>query len=114
MKGRAGSGIRLPQRRPDQAPKGFAEDFAIYELREANAAATPARPKRSCRRWEAVYAALRDGPLVAAETKLDLFLAKYPADSVARYHRSIYDDAAAMSRSSGQKSKPALLGGERG
>ena len=67
-----------------------------------------------CREWEAVYAALRDGPLVAAETRLDLFLAKYPADSVARYHRSIYDDADAMSRSSGQKSKPALLGRERG
>jgi adenylate cyclase len=67
-----------------------------------------------CREWEAVYVAIRNGRLAAAETKLDLFLAKYPEDGVARYHRSIRDDAAGMSRSSDQKSKATLPGRERG
>jgi len=112
LRQRAGSGFFF--RSVDRiSPKGFAETFDIYELRDENAS-TDAGGREFCREWEAVYVALRDGPLLAAETKLDLFLAKYPNDSIARYHRSIYDDAAAMSRSSGQKSKPALLGGERG
>jgi adenylate cyclase len=112
LRQRAGSGFFF--RSVDRiSPKGFAETFDIYELRDENAS-TDAGGREFCREWEAVYVALRDGPLLAAETKLDLFLAKYPNDSIARYHRSIYDDAAGMSRSSDQKSKPALLGRERG
>jgi adenylate cyclase len=39
-----------------------------------------------CREWEAVYAALRDRPSMAAKQELAAFLAKYPEDGVARYH----------------------------
>jgi adenylate cyclase len=39
-----------------------------------------------CREWEVVYAALRDGPLTAAEQELAAFLAKYPEDGIALYH----------------------------
>jgi adenylate cyclase len=34
-----------------------------------------------------VYSALRHGPLAVAEQELAAFLAKYPDDGVARYHR---------------------------
>ena len=42
-----------------------------------------------CREWEAVYAAICNGPSDVAEAGLDLFLARYPADGVAGYQRSI-------------------------
>jgi adenylate cyclase len=68
------------------SPKGFAEAFEIYELRcergDGDAAAC-----ELCREWEIVYAALRNGPLMVAEQELAAFLAKYPEDGVARYHR---------------------------
>ena len=40
-----------------------------------------------CRAWELVYAAIRAGPLAVAEIELSAFLAKYPEDSIARYHK---------------------------
>jgi adenylate cyclase len=70
------------------SPKGFAEAFEIYELRGERAQAD-ADEREACRAWEAVYAALRNGPLVVAEVELDAFLAKYPDDGVARYHRQL-------------------------
>ena len=69
------------------SPKGFAEAFEIYELRRDRAEAD-AGELEFCRAWEAVYAALREGPLAIANVELAAFLAKYPDDSVARYHRS--------------------------
>jgi hypothetical protein len=36
-----------------------------------------------------VYAALRNKPPAEAEDLLAAFLAKYPADGVARYHRGL-------------------------
>jgi adenylate cyclase len=67
------------------SPKGFAEAFEIYELRCASDEGD-ARDVELCRKWEVVYAALRDGPLAAAESELAAFLARYTSDSVARYH----------------------------
>jgi len=67
------------------SPKGFAEAFEIYELRCASDEGD-AEDVELCRDWELVYAALRNGPLAAAEVELAAFLARYPSDSVARYH----------------------------
>ncbi|XIA66471.1 adenylate/guanylate cyclase domain-containing protein [Bradyrhizobium sp. TZ2] len=112
LKQRAGSGFCF--RSVDRiSPKGFAETFDIYELRSDNASAA-ADEREFCREWEAVYVALRNGPIAVAETELGLFLATYPKDGVARYHRSVCDGSAGMSRSSDQKSKATLLGRERG
>jgi adenylate cyclase len=69
------------------SPKGFAEAFEIYELRCARGEDDAAHAELA-REWEAVYAALRNGPLAVAERELAAFLAKYPEDGVARYHRS--------------------------
>lgn len=108
LKARAGAGFCF--RSVDRiSPKGFAEAFDIYELRDGPAPAD-AGEREFLREWEAVYLALRDQSRVVAETKLDLFLAKYPQDSVARYHRSVHDDAAGIGWPSGPKSEPALLG----
>src|SRR5882762_6486769 len=90
------------------SPKGFAEMFDIFELRSESASAD-ADERKFCREWEAVYAALRDGPVAVAEVELNLFLDRYPQDGVARYHRSIYDEAAKMSGYR-KKSKATLLG----
>ena len=90
------------------SPKGFAEMFDIFELRSESASAD-ADERKFCREWEAVYAALRDGPVAVAEVKLNLFLDIYPQDGVARYHRSIYDEAAKMSGYR-KKSKATLRG----
>jgi hypothetical protein len=85
--------------------------FDIFELRSESASAD-ADERKFCREWEAVYAALRDGPVAVAEVELNLFLDRYPQDGVARYHRSIYDEAA---KTSGyrKKSKATLLGSGR-
>ncbi len=69
------------------SPKGFAEAFEIYELR-CERGDGDARDCEFCREWEIVYAALRNGLLAVAESELAAFLAKYPQDGVARYHRS--------------------------
>ncbi|SHK98854.1 adenylate cyclase [Bradyrhizobium lablabi] len=68
------------------SPKGFAESFEIYELR-CERGNDHAAQCELCREWELVYSALRHGPLAAAEVELTAFLAKYPDDGVARYHR---------------------------
>jgi adenylate cyclase len=70
------------------SPKGFAEAFEIYELRSESGDGT-AGDTEFCREWEMVYAALQNGPLAAAEELLGAFLAKYPEDSVACYHRGL-------------------------
>src|SRR5882757_10405976 len=71
------------------SPKGFAEAFEIYELRcERGDGDGDAKDCEFCREWEIAYAALRNGPLAVAECELAAFLAKYPQDGVARYHRS--------------------------
>jgi|EndMetStandDraft_7_1072992.scaffolds.fasta_scaffold43568_1 adenylate cyclase len=87
LKQRAGSGFYF--RSVDRIkPKGFAETFEIYELRGDQASAGQDE-REFCREWEAVYAAICFGPLTAAEAQLDIFLARYPADGVAGYHRAI-------------------------
>jgi adenylate cyclase len=68
------------------SPKGFAESFDIYELRSEADDSDRSNPE-FCREWESVYAALRNGPLVIAETELAAFVSKYPKDKVARYHQ---------------------------
>jgi adenylate cyclase len=68
------------------SPKGFAEAFEIFELRGEHGD-DDAQDRELCREWEAVYAALGDGRSAGAERKLTAFLAKYPQDGVARYHR---------------------------
>ena len=75
------------------SPKGFAEAFEIYELRCARGEDDAAHGEL-CREWEAVYAALRHGPLAVAESELAAFLTKYPEDGVARYHRNGFVDPA--------------------
>ena len=71
------------------SPKGFAEAFEIYELRCGRGDGEgDTKDCEFCREWEIVYAALRNGPLAVAECELAAFLAKYPQDGVARYHRS--------------------------
>jgi len=69
------------------SPKGFAEAFEIYELR-CERGEGDAVDCELCREWEIVYAALRNGPLMVAEPELAAFLARYPEDGVARYHRN--------------------------
>jgi adenylate cyclase len=75
------------------APKGFAEAFEIYELR-CEAGKGDAEEAEQWLQWEIVYAALRNRPLAAAEQKLERYLAKYPADGVARYHQMARAEAA--------------------
>lgn len=67
------------------SPKGFAEAFEIYELRCARGEGD-APHGELVREWEAVYAALRNGPPAVAERQLATFLTKYPEDGVAHYH----------------------------
>ncbi len=69
-------------------PKGFAEAFDIYELKGA-ADDADGSGRELCREWEALYAALRDGPVLVAEIEMKVFLAKYPDDGVARYHAEL-------------------------
>jgi adenylate cyclase len=68
------------------SPKGFAETFAIYELR-GERGAREQEDCELCREWEAVYVALCNGPFAAAESELAAFLVKYPDDAVARHHQ---------------------------
>ena len=87
LKQRAGSGFCF--RSVDRIkPKGFAETFEIYELRGDKTSAD-ADEYEFGRQWEAVYAAICNGPSVVAEAELERFLAKYPADGVAGHQRSI-------------------------
>jgi len=80
------AGARFLFRSVDRiSPKGFAEAFEIYELRCASDEGD-AGDVDLCREWELLYTALRNGPLAAAEIELAAFLARYPSDSVARYH----------------------------
>jgi adenylate cyclase len=82
------TGARFLFRSVDRiSPKGFAESFEIYELRCERGAADSGDCER-CRQWEAVYTALRNGPLAVAETELTAFLEKYPEDQIARYHQA--------------------------
>ena len=69
------------------SPKGFAEAFEIYELR-GEGGSSDERDSAFCHEWEIVYSVLRNGPPAVAQTELDLFLAKYPHDGVARYHQT--------------------------
>jgi adenylate cyclase len=85
LKRRADAGFRF--RSVDRiSPKGFAEAFEVYELRGKGAEAGPDEIE-FCRAWELVYAVIQAGPLAAAEVELSAFLAKYPEDTVARYHK---------------------------
>ena len=70
------------------SPKGFAEAFEIYEL-GSKSGDMPSADAEFCLEWELVYAALRNGPLAVAEELLGAFLAKYPEDGVAGYHRRL-------------------------
>jgi class 3 adenylate cyclase/DNA-binding winged helix-turn-helix (wHTH) protein len=67
------------------SPRPFAEAFEIHELR-CERGDDAAKDVELCREWEVVYAALRDGPLTAAEQELAAFLAKYPEDGIALHH----------------------------
>jgi adenylate cyclase len=67
-------------------PKGFVEEFEIYELRSKRADVSSGDAE-FCLEWEMVYTALRNGPLAAAEIQLTAFLDKYPQDQIARYHQ---------------------------
>jgi adenylate cyclase len=69
------------------SPKGFAEAFEIYELRDGGRNGD-AEDAELCREWEVVYSALRNGPIAVAQTQLGVFLTKYPQDGVARYHQT--------------------------
>jgi adenylate cyclase len=90
LRQRAGSGFLF--RSVDRiSPKGFAETFEIYELRRKRSKGDE-EDDEFCREWEIVYAALRNGPLAVAEAELAAFLAKYPDDGVARYHRHLSSD----------------------
>jgi adenylate cyclase len=74
------------------SPKGFAEAFDIYELRCERGEAD-AGDCELCRRWEAVYAALHNGPLAVADGELSAFLKAYPEDQIARYHQAAARDS---------------------
>ena len=85
LKQRAGTKFRF--RSVDHiSPKGFAEAFEVYELRCEDAEADPDEVE-FCRAWELVYAAMRNAPPAIAEVELGRFLANYPEDSIARYHK---------------------------
>ena len=94
-------------------PKGFVETFDIYELRNETASAG-VDEQRFCSEWETVFVALRNGPLAVAETELGLFLERYPLDGVARYHRSICDEAATLSRYRAQDLEATRVGSGSG
>jgi adenylate cyclase len=69
------------------SPKGFAEAFEIYELR-CERGDGDERHCQMCCEWEIVYSQLHNGPSATARQELAAFLAKYPEDRVARYHRN--------------------------
>lgn len=84
VKARAGSGFVF--RSVDEIkPKGFAEAFAIYELRGARAGAA-ASDLAFCQRWDTVYAAIQREESGAALNRISEFLGEYPDDGVAQYH----------------------------
>jgi len=66
-------------------PKGFAEAFAIYELRGERAGDGSSEPA-FCQRWDAVYASIRREDAAAALIRISDFLGEYPGDGVAQYH----------------------------
>ncbi len=84
VKARAGSEFGF--RSVDEIkPKGFAEAFAIYELR--GECARDGSPELAfCQRWDAVYAAIQHEDATAALTRISDFLDQYPGDGVAQYH----------------------------
>ena len=83
----ARAGARFLFRSVDRiGPKGFVEAFEIYELR-CERGNSDTQDCEFCREWEAVYSALRNGPLAVADQELAAFLAKYPNDGLAQYHR---------------------------
>jgi adenylate cyclase len=76
------------------SPKGFAEAFEIYELtREVDR--SDAEDTGLAREWEAVYAAIRDGPSAVAVDELTAFLGRHPEDRIARYHQAAAADSMA-------------------
>jgi adenylate cyclase len=66
-------------------PKGFAEAFAIYELRGDRAGDGSSEPA-FCQRWDAVYASIQREDAAAALIRISDFLGEYPGDGVAQYH----------------------------
>jgi len=66
-------------------PKGFAEAFAIYELR-GDRAGDGSSELAFCQRWDAVYAAIQREDAAAALIRISDFLGEYPGDGVAQYH----------------------------
>jgi adenylate cyclase len=66
-------------------PKGFAEAFAIYELR-AGRAGGGSSELAFCQRWDAVYASIQREEAGAALIRISDFLREYPEDGVAQYH----------------------------
>jgi adenylate cyclase len=66
-------------------PKGFAEAFAIYELRGDRAGDSSSEPA-FCQRWDAVYASIQREDAAAALIRISDFLDEYSGDGVARYH----------------------------
>ena len=66
-------------------PKGFAEAFAIYELR-GDRAGDGSSELAFCQRWDAVYASIQREDAAAALIRISDFLGEYPGDGVAQYH----------------------------
>jgi adenylate cyclase len=84
VKARAGSGFAF--RSVDEIkPKGFAEAFAIYELR-GDLVSDESSDLVFCQRWDAVYAAIQREEAGAALIRVCDFLGEYPGDGVAQYH----------------------------
>ncbi len=91
-----------------RGPKGFAEAFDIFELR-CERGDDDAPGCQLCRARESVYSLLHHGPPAAAEREPAAPPAKYPQDSVARYHRTAGLNIAAP-RSEGKRTGfPFLL-----
>nr|MBA2397474.1 adenylate/guanylate cyclase domain-containing protein [Bradyrhizobium sp.] len=74
-------------------PKGFAEDFTIYELRSARGPNSGAA-EAFCREWNEIYASLQDAEATLPLASLTAFIGKYPNDGVARYHATRLGQAA--------------------
>src|SRR5258708_33081517 len=84
VRGRAGSSFVF--RSVDEIkPKGFAEAFAIYELR-GDRPGDDSSELALCQRWEAVYASIQREKAGVALVRISDFLGEYPGDGVALYH----------------------------
>jgi adenylate cyclase len=62
-------------------PKGFAQAVQIFEMLDHEEA-----ERSFCRRWDAVYGAMRREQPDAALARVSDFLVRYPGDGVAQYH----------------------------